>query len=98
MKQKLFFQSSLPRAGSTLLQNIVAHNPDFYSSPTSGLVDLMLGTRIGYNENPESKAASLEEWKAGFLGYCRAGFDGYMKALTDKPYFFDKSRAYDKRF
>ena len=56
MKQKLFFQSSLPRAGSTLLQNIVAHNPDFYSSPTSGLVDLMLGTRIGYNENPESKA------------------------------------------
>ena len=94
MKQKLFFQSSLPRAGSTLLQNIVAHNPDFYSSPTSGLVDLMLGTRIGYNENPESKAASLEEWKAGFLGYCRAGFDGYMKALTDKPYFFDKSRAW----
>ena len=94
MKQKLFFQSSLPRAGSTLLQNIVGQNPGFYASPTSGLIDLMLGTRIGYNDNPESKASTVEEWKAGFLGYCRAGFDGYMKALTDKPYFFDKSRAW----
>ena len=54
MKQKLFFQSSLPRAGSTLLHNIVGHNPDFFVTPTSGLVDLMLGTRIGYNDNPES--------------------------------------------
>ena len=54
----------------------------------------MLGTRIGYNDNPESKASTSEEWKAGFLGYCKAGFDGYMQALTDKPYFFDKSRAW----
>ena len=74
MKQKLFFQSSLPRAGSTLLQNIVGQNPDFYVSPTSGLVDLMLGTRIGYNDNPESKASTPEEWKAGFLGLHRDSF------------------------
>ena len=60
MKQKLFFQSSLQRDGSTLLQNIVGQNPDFYVSPTSGLVDLMLGTRIGYNDNPESKASTPE--------------------------------------
>ena len=46
MEQKLFFQSSLPRAGSTLLHNIVGQNPDFFVTPTSGLVDLMLGTRI----------------------------------------------------
>jgi len=27
--EQLFFQSSLPRSGSTLLQNILAQNPDF---------------------------------------------------------------------
>ena len=94
MEQKLFFQSSLPRAGSTLLHNIVGQNPDFFVTPTSGLVDLMLGTRIGYNDNPESKAGDPEEWKEGFLNYCRFGFHGYMQSLTDKPYFFDKSRAW----
>ena len=67
MEQKLFFQSSLPRAGSTLLHNIVGQNPDFFVTPTSGLVDLMLGTRIGYNDNPESKAGAPDKWKEGFL-------------------------------
>ena len=31
--QKIFFQSSLPRAGSTLFQNIIGQNPDFYVTP-----------------------------------------------------------------
>ena len=39
--EKLFFQSSLPRAGSTLLQNIMGQNPDFYVTPTSGVLELV---------------------------------------------------------
>ena len=38
MQQRLFFNSSLPRAGSTLLSNIVGHHPHFYVSPTSALI------------------------------------------------------------
>ncbi len=34
--ENIFYQSSLPRAGSTLLQNILAQNPDIYATPTSG--------------------------------------------------------------
>jgi sulfotransferase len=92
--QQIFFQSSLPRAGSTLLQNIMGQNPNFYVTPTSGLCDLVLGTRIGYTENHESKAGDLELWKNGFYSYCRQGMYGYVSSITDKPYFLDKSRMW----
>jgi sulfotransferase len=94
MKQTLFYQSSLPRAGSTLLQNIMGQNPDFHVTPTSGMIDLMLGTRIGYNGNKEAKAGDTQMWKEGFYSYCREGFKGYISNLTDKPYILDKNRAW----
>ena len=56
MKQTIFYQASLPRAGSTLLQNLVGQNPKFHVTPTSGMIDIMLGARIGYNEDTYSKA------------------------------------------
>ena len=93
-KQTIFYQSSLPRAGSTLLQNLMGQNPKFYVTPTSGMIDMMLGTRIGYNGNHESKAGDLNQWKEGFYAYCREGFKGYVAALTDKPYILDKNRAW----
>lgn len=93
-KQTIFYQSSLPRAGSTLLQNLIGQNPKFYVTPTSGMIDMMLGTRIGYNGNHESKAGDLKQWKEGFYAYCREGFKGYVAALTDKPYILDKNRAW----
>lgn len=94
MKQTVFYQSSMPRAGSTLLQNIVGQNPLFHVTPTSGMIDMMLGTRIGYNGNHESKAGDVKQWKEGFYAYCREGFKGYTAALTDKPYILDKNRAW----
>ena len=94
MKQIVYYQSSLPRAGSTLLQNIMGQNPDFHVTPTSGMVDLMLGARIGYNGNAEAKAGDKEMWKEGFYSFCREGFKGYISNLTDKPYILDKNRAW----
>jgi sulfotransferase len=94
MQQTIFYQSSLPRAGSTLLQNIIGQNPQFHVTPTSGMIDMMLGTRIGYNGNHESKAGDLKKWKEGFYAYCREGFKGYVSTLTDKPYILDKNRAW----
>jgi sulfotransferase len=94
MTQTVFYQSSLPRAGSTLLQNIIGQNPQFHVTPTSGMIDLMLGTRIGYNGNKESKAGDKDMWREGFYAYCREGFKGYLQNLTDKPYILDKNRAW----
>ena len=49
MTEKIFFQSSLPRSGSTLLQNILAQNPDFYATPTSGVLELLYAARANYS-------------------------------------------------
>ena len=92
MKQKIFYQSSLPRAGSTLLQNLIGQNPDFHVTPTSGMIDLVLGARIGYNGNKEAYAGDKDMWREGFYAFCREGLRGYTENLTGKPYILDKNR------
>lgn len=94
MKIKISFQSSLPRSGSTLLSNIVGQNPDFFVTPTSGLLDLLYVSRTQFTHGLEFKAQDREEMNNAFAGYCLGGLEGYASALTDKPWFFDKSRGW----
>ena len=91
---KIFFQSSLPRAGSTLLQNIIAQNPDFYATPTSGALELVFGARINFSSSPEFKAQDAEEMRKAFIAFSRGGLESYYRSLTDKPYVMDKSRGW----
>lgn len=93
-KKKIFFQSSLPRSGSTLLQNIVGQRPDFYVTPTSGVLELLYGARANFTTSPEFKAQDSELMKNGFCGFCRGGMEGFFENLTDKPYVMDKSRGW----
>jgi len=94
MPTKLFFQSSLPRAGSTLLQNIVGQNPDFYVTPTSGVLELVYAARANYSTSPEFAAQDAEDMKKGFLSFCKGGVESFFGAITDKPYALDKSRGW----
>lgn len=89
MKQ-LFFNSSLPRAGSTLLQNIIAQNPDFYSTPTSGTLELIYGARANYSNDPTFKAQDTDLMRKGFQSFCNQGLRGYYDAITDKPNVLEK--------
>jgi sulfotransferase len=92
--EKLFYQSSLPRSGSTLLQNILAQNPDIYATPTSGVLELVFGARVNYTESPEFKAQDPELMRTGFQAFCREGMLAYYNAITDKKYVVDKSRGW----
>ncbi len=92
--EKLFFQSSMPRAGSTLLQNIFAQNPDIYATPTSGVLELVYAARANYTESPEFKAQDGELMKEGFRNFCRKGVEGFYEGITDKKYVVDKSRGW----
>jgi sulfotransferase len=94
MKQKIFFNSSLPRSGSTLLQNILAQNPNFYVTPTSGMFELLYAARQNYTDSPEFKAQDPQLMKKAWEGFCLGGLHGYFSAITDKPYIVDKSRAH----
>jgi sulfotransferase len=98
MNPKIFYQSSMPRAGSTLLQNILAQNPDFYVTPTSGVLELIFGSRFNYTNSPEFKAQDAELMRKGFLAFAKAGVQAYYQAVTDRPYVVDKSRGWGVHF
>ena len=91
---KIFFQSSMPRAGSTLLQNILGQNPEFYVTPTSGVLELLYGARANYSTSPEFKAQDAELMRKGFVSFCEKGLEGFFSAITNKPYVVDKSRGW----
>ena len=59
MVKKIFYQGSMPRSGSTLFQNIMAQNPDFYATPTSGLCEALINLKINVWNAIEFKAQSL---------------------------------------
>jgi sulfotransferase len=90
--KKILFNSSLPRAGSTLFQNIVSDNPDFYCTPTSGLSEYVLGAKNTHSYSQVVKAQNKEAMEKAFLGFVRAGMQGYFNNLTHKSIILDKSR------
>lgn len=95
MQPKLLFQCSLPRSGSTLLQNILGQNPDIFATPTSGLMELIYGARKNFSEAPEFQTIPDRELlKKCFGAFCNHGLHGYAAAMTDKKYFLDKSRSW----
>lgn len=94
MDKQIFFQSSLPRAGSTLLQNIIGQNPDFYVTPTSGMLELLFSSMKTYSLSAEFKAQDQTQMRNAWLGYCNGGMQGFFNGLTNKPYVVDKSRGW----
>lgn len=94
MVKKIFYNGSLPRSGSTLLQNILMQNPAIYSTPTSGLLSLLLAARTIYSSNDAFKAQDEQQMKTAIQGFCKQGMYGYFNNLTDRPYVIDKSRGW----
>ena len=94
MKPKIIYQSSLPRAGSTLLQNILHENPSIYATPTDGVLELIFASRVNYTSSPEFKAQDPTQMQKGFLNFCRQGMTGFYESITDRPYVISKSRGW----
>lgn len=94
MSPKLFYQSSLPRAGSTLLQNILHENPSIYATPTDGVLELIFAARNNYTNSLEFKAQDATQMKKAFLSFCREGMTAFYRSSTDRPYVITKSRGW----
>lgn len=95
---KIFFNSSLPRSGSTLIQNILGQNPDFYVTPTSGVLELLYGAQANFTNSPEFKAQDYELMSSCFKEFCIRGMLGFYSKLSNKPYVLDKSRGWAINF
>lgn len=88
----------MPRACSTLLQNIFNQNPNFHSTPTDGVADLLLRAREGFTMAPEFKAQDQDLMLKAWRSFCKGGIYGYSRALTDKQYVVLKSRAWKSNY
>jgi sulfotransferase len=93
-QQRIVFNSSFPRSGSTLLQNILAQNPRFYCSATSGVMNLLLTARQKFSTIEMFKAQDPGLMRDGFLRFCRRGMEGFYEGITDKEVCIDKSRGW----
>src|SRR4029434_9657754 len=76
-EQRIIFNSSMPRSGSTLLQNILAQNPRFYCSPTSPLLELLVNARSHLTTLAEFMAQDQRLMRDAFLGFCHGALRGY---------------------
>lgn len=84
----IHFISGLPRTGSTLLENILAQNPKFNATATSGILDIIFGVRNNWSQLIEFRASPNDE---ALLRVMKGILNSYHN--TDKI-TFDKSRGW----
>ena len=89
----IFFNSSMPRSMSTLLQCILNQNPEVCATPTDGVLEYLYGARANYTNTPEVKAIDSELALKTWRGFCWGGLEGYTKTYTDKPNICIKTRG-----
>lgn len=85
--------SGLPRSGSTLLCNILAQNPRFYASQTSGLLDVLFGVRNQWDKLIEMQAMDSGPSERRKLAVLRGVIDSFYSDVQ-QPVVFDKSRGW----
>jgi sulfotransferase len=98
MVKKIFYNSSLPRAGSTIIQNILAQNPEIYPTPTSGIFEMFNNVRAVYSNSPEFKAQDEELMEKGYRGLLKSGLYGFFNEITNRPYVVDKCRGWSMEY
>lgn len=90
--QKIFYNSSLPRSGATLLQNILAQNNDIYAPSMGALLEMLVSSKNEFLQNLQYQHPSQEQiLKKSVYGFLKEGIKGYINNITNKPYYIDKN-------
>jgi sulfotransferase len=84
------FISGLCRSGSTLLCNILAQNPRFSTTQTSGCLDVLFSIRNNWHQLLEHRASPCDGKLKLVL---KAAFAAYHSD-ANRPVVFDKSRGW----
>lgn len=92
MEKKINFISGLPRAGSTLLCNILAQNPKFHATATSGILNVMVMIRNQWSSFEEFAAAPEHNMPAKKRVLKSTLFSYH--AEPENKVIFDKSRGW----
>lgn len=89
----IHFTSGLPRACSTLLQNLIAQNPQYHATATSPLHEIGYIARDVF-QTEEAKAITGPAMESMYFNYVRGGCQSAFDQLTDRPVVVDKCRSY----
>lgn len=89
-RKTIHFIAGMPRAGSTLLANVLAQNPRCHVTPTSGLIEALLALRTAFDNIDDFRAAPNE---AGKMAAVRSALYGFFDPV-DRPVVFDRNRAW----
>lgn len=83
--------AGMPRAGSTLLCNIINMNEDFHVTPTSGVIDVVKTMRSTISHNATWKAQD----RLKIMNDIQRGMSGFLHGyFQDYEVVFDKCRAW----
>ena len=93
LTKNIFFNSSMPRSMSTLLQCILNQNPDICATPTDPVLEYLYGARMNYTNTPEVKAIDKDLALKTWRGFCWNGLRGYADAYTDNLNICIKTRG-----
>ncbi len=85
--------AGLPRSGSTLLMNILGQNPEFYVTPTSGILDILLQVRNSWDKNSAFRAMDAEESEDIKRNVLKAILHTYFEHV-EQSICFDKNRGW----
>ena len=97
LKKQLLCVSGLPRAGSTLLCQLLAHHPDLYClGHSSPLCRALIGLRHSLSDDDFLKSQLDVDFELGYqrLGQAFRGFLAGWFAETDQTWVVDKNRGW----
>jgi sulfotransferase len=94
MSKKIVFVSGLPRAGSTILCNLLAQNPLVHSTATSGLHEIGYIARQFHQTEEFKTIPNPKDGETLFYDYIKGGCENAFNRLTDRPIVADKCRSW----
>jgi sulfotransferase len=94
MSKIIHFTSGLPRACSTLLQNLLAQNPTCHATATSGLHEIMYLAKAFFKTDEFRATPAPLDGEQLFEDFIYNGIINSFNSLTDRPVVIDKCRSW----
>ena len=94
MGKIIHFVSGLPRAGSTLLMNLLAQHPQVHATATSGLHEIGYIARQFHSTEEFKTIPNPKDGETLFYDYVKGGCENAFNRLTDRPIVADKCRSW----
>lgn len=90
----IHYTSGLPRACSTLLQNLLAQNPRVHATATSGVHEIMYLSKAFFKTEEFRSIPNPEIGQTLYDDFMRHGITHAFDSLTDRPVVVDKCRSW----